>query len=420
MSGRLVTTEGPRPGRRGALAGAASYLLITAAVLLGWQILIQPLMQRAPVAAAVRIAPGSPQVLGRAAEAELAAGRIDNAALLARDALSRAPFDVRALRVAGLAEARSGREARANDILTLAGNWSLRDDPAHAWLVAYRLRRGDYASSFAHADTLARRREGELPQVFQLFTTAARTDPGRALPVVASLLTARPPWRTAYLNSLLGSAGGLQVSANLAILLQSGRAPLTNAELRQLYTNLLDKGLLDALIVVRQRLDRPPVTASAVTNGGFNDASAPEPFQWRLEQRAGLIAEVMPDDDHPDDPALRVDFDGYTPGLVAEQLLLLPPGLYRLTASARVETGDPADLIRWTMTCIPGDSRVLSAGAADRSVGWKSVAATFTIAPGCRGQFLRLETGAGNRRAAVAVWFDRVAVTPIRSAAKPD
>ena len=130
------------PRWRVGVEAVASYGLIVAAVVLGWQIAIQPLMQRAPAQLAIRVAPGSPLVLRRAAESELAARRIDNAAALSRDALVRSPFDVRALRVLGLTEARAGREDQADDILTLAGNWSLRDDPAHAWLVERRLRRG--------------------------------------------------------------------------------------------------------------------------------------------------------------------------------------------------------------------------------------------------------------------------------------
>ncbi|WP_298745490.1 hypothetical protein, partial [uncultured Brevundimonas sp.] len=134
------TDSSAAPRRRRVSAGdVVSHGLVVGAVVLGWQIALQPLIQRAPVEAAIRIAPGSPLVLRRAAESELAAGRTDTAAALGREALRRSPFNVPALRVVGLTEARAGREEAADDILTLAGNWSLRDDPAHAWLVERRL-----------------------------------------------------------------------------------------------------------------------------------------------------------------------------------------------------------------------------------------------------------------------------------------
>jgi hypothetical protein len=112
----------------------APYVLTALAIWLGWQIVTALVVQRAPPESAVRIAPGSAQALSRAAEAELIAERPDQAADLAILSLRAAPFDVRALRVLGLVRARTD-EAAADELLTLAGNWSLRDDPSHAWLM---------------------------------------------------------------------------------------------------------------------------------------------------------------------------------------------------------------------------------------------------------------------------------------------
>lgn len=405
-------------GRRfGTFADLAPYGLTVVAVLLGWQIVIQPVMQRAPSSIAIRLAPGSPIVLRRAAEAELSENRLDNAAFLARESLARAPFSARALRVVGLTEVRAGRLESADDILTMAGNRSLRDDPSHAWLVEYRLRQGDYASSFAHADTLVRRREDIRPQVFRLFTLAAVNDRERALPVVARLVAARPPWRQSYLDSLYTSTDGLQVAAALAVMLQSGPAPLTNVELRQFYMQLLDKGQLQAVRQVRERLNRPPAS-EGVTNGGFGDPAAPEPFQWRLGQHAGLIVEIVPDDLRPTDPALRVEYDGFSDSRIAEQLMFLAPGRHRLTAEARTEDGDPGARLAWTVTCAPGDREILAAPSTpSAATTWTPVSAEFTVPQDCPGQWLRLETRADDRKAPVVAWFDRVAVTSFSSQA---
>jgi hypothetical protein len=402
--------------KRGRLIDLAPYGLTVGAVLLAWQVAIQPLMQRAPAAIAVRIAPGSPMVLRRAAEEEFAAERPDNAAALARDALARAPFDVRALRVVGLTEARAGRATEADDILTLAGNWSLRDDPTHAWLVEHRLRRGDYASSFAHADTLVRRREDIRPQVFKLFTTAATHDRERALPVIARLLAARPPWRQSYLDSLYTSTEGLQAAASLAVMLQSGRAPLTNAELRQLYLQFLDKGQIEAVRTIRSRLNRPAGSA-AVTNGDFSDPGATEPFQWHLAQSAGVVVEIVPDDIRPANPALRVDYNGFSASRIVEQMMFLSPGPQRLTLEARVEAGDPATRLAWTVTCAPGDRRILLAPATPVTArDWTPYGVDFSVPANCPSQWLRLEALGGERHDQTTAWLDRVAIAKGRPA----
>ncbi len=401
--------------RRSIGAGeVASYGLIIGAVVLGWQMAIQPLIQRVPVEVAIRLAPGSPMVLRRAAETELAAGRTDNAAALGRDALVRSPFDVRALRVIGLTEARAGRNDAADELLTLAGNWSLRDDPAHAWLVERRLRRGDYASSFAHADTLVRRREDIQPQIFRLFTAAGAADPQRALPVVARLLAARPPWRMAYLGGLNQTPQGLQVAANLAVLLQSGRAPFTNDELQYFYNALVAAGGFEAIQTVRRRLNRPPLD-TAVTNGGFGDADHPGPFQWRLYEKAGIVAEIAADDLSPSNAALLVDYDGYATGTIAEQLTYLGPGAYRFTAAVRSETGSPAARLAWTLSCATGGGEKVSIPAVAPGTAtntWTNLSGRFEVPSACPAQWLRLETRAGDKRAPTAVWFDRIAISP--------
>ena len=401
--------------RRNAGAGdIASYGLVIGAVVLGWQIVIQPLIQRAPVEIAVRVAPGSPLALRRAAESELAAGRLDNAATLSRDALGRSPFDVRALRVLGLTEARVEREDAADDILTLAGNWSLRDDPAHAWLVERRLRRGDYASSFAHADTLVRRREDIQPQVFRLFTAAGTADPQRSLPVVARLLAAGPPWRPAYLASLNQTPQGLQVAASLAVLLQAGRAPFTNDELQSFYSALINAGGIESIQTVRVRLNRPPL-ATAVTNGGFDETDHPGPFQWRLYEKAGIVAEIAADDLNPSNAALRVDYDGYATGTVAEQLTYLTPGTYRFTAAVRSETGNPTARLAWTLSCATGGGQKVAVPTAAPTTAantWTNLSGRFQVPPGCPAQWLRLETRADDKRSPTAVWFDRVVISP--------
>ncbi|WP_426026905.1 tetratricopeptide repeat protein [Brevundimonas sp. TWP2-3-4b2] len=402
--------------RRIQVSEVASYVLTVGAVVLAWQMATQPIIQRAPVEIAIRIAPESPLVLRRAAEAELAAGRVDDAAALGREALGHSPFDVRALRVIGLTEARAERRDRADEILTLAGNWSLRDDPAHAWLVEHRLRRGDYASAFAHADTLARRREDIHPQLFRLFTVAAAEDPQRVLPVLTSLLAARPPWRSTFLSSLYDANGGLQVVASLAVLLQSSRAPLSTAELQEFYSQMMGRGQIEAIKTVRTRLNRPR-TDTAVTNGGFDDQTAPEPFQWSLIQKAGAVAQVIEDDTDRGNPALRVEYDGYATAIMARQQTFLSGGRYSLRTQSRTEAGEPTGRMEWTITCAPGGDRLASVPAVPATGAgnnaWVKSTVEFSVSTACPAQWLELRGLPLDRRAPMVVWFDRIAITPL-------
>lgn len=402
--------SGRRPGQGRRFAETAALALVASTIWLGWQVVREMAVQRLPVEQAIRLSPGSPVVLGRAAEAELAAERIDNADDLARQSLRRAPFNVQALRVLGLTTAEQGRKPQADDMLTLAGNWSLRDDPSHAWLMDYRLSRGDYGSAFAHADTLARRREDMRPQLFRLFTVAATTDP-RALPVLASLLAADPPWRATYLYELYQTEAGLGLAANLAIALQPARTPYSTSELAVLYLQLLSRNRLEAMAAVRNRLDRPKAEVPLV-NGNFDLLESPLPFEWRLFNASGAVAEILPDDVRGDS-ALRAQFGSYASAPLAEQLLQLEPGVYRLSGEARSEIGDSDARLAWAVTCFEtgsriGESRIVTPPG---ETGWKPFSFGFEVPTrGCSAQWIRLVPSPGDRRTTVVAWYDRLSI----------
>ena len=106
----------------------------------------------------------------------MSAGKAGAAQALARRALAAQPFNVEALRVIGLvAAARNGPES-ADQIMTLAGDWSLRDGPAQVWLFQQRLRHRDYGSAFAHADALLRQYSEVEAPLFKVIAAIAQAD----------------------------------------------------------------------------------------------------------------------------------------------------------------------------------------------------------------------------------------------------
>lgn len=379
------------------------------AVWLAWQVISAVLVSRGPPELALRVAPGSPLALRRAAESEWLAKRPDNARELAAMALQRAPRDARALRTYGLGLADEGQTERADELITLAGNWTLRDDQAHGWLVDRRLRQGNYGSAFAHADTLVRRREAAQPEVFRLFTASANADP-RAAAALVNLLDKRPPWRNAFMQSLFEDATQSALLATLAVGLQSTQAPLNASELEQLYNSLLKHGRLQGLSIVRGALQRPPLEP-AVADGGFPSGLQVFPFGWRLATEPGLTALVTNDDLAPDQTALRIDSDGFGRAVAVEQLLILKPGQRRFAVRYRVAAGAEPRM-RWTVTCHESGQQILrfdpSTTLRDR---WSQGSIAFERpAAGCEAQWLRLETTGGERRQAVVAWFDDIRV----------
>ena len=407
---------GPSGDRRNGSEAKGSQLLgyvcVAAAIWLGWEVVKVPVIDRTGAAIAIRLAPQSPEVLRAAAEEEFAQKRYDNARALSEESLSRAPFNVRALRVRGLVEAQGPNSERADSLLTLAGNWSLRDGPAHAWLTKYRLGKGDYGSAFGHADTLARRRGDIHPQIFNLFTTAALTDP-RSLPHLTRLLAAFPPWRPAYLNSLHARDDGDPLLAALAIGLQRSQRPFTASELGHLYRTWASEGRYQGIRYLRAELGRP-APGQAIVNANFSEDAAPEflPFQWRLTVAPGILAQITRDDLDQTGGALRVNYEGRKTSVLTEQLLVLDPGDHVLTGQRRFETPSEGGNVRWNVVCAEtgksiGTRTVEGAGVAEAV--WRNWSLTLNVpASACSAQWLRLEGTASDTPGKTVVWFDNL------------
>lgn len=381
------------------------------AIGLGWQIVQSNLTERLPPELAVRVAPGSAGALARAAEAALGDDRVADAESLSRASLQIAPFNVRALRVLGLARARSGATAQADQLITLAGNWSLRDDPSHAWLIEQRLKQGNYASAFSHADTLLRRREDTRDQLFKLYTEAAKLDQ-RAWSPLTRLLSEPPPWRSDYLRSLLTASEADALVLNLALSLEKSPHPLSEGDLQGIYENWIGENRYDAIRYLRTRL----APGALLTNGDFEQEQSAQrlPFDWEIPLSGGLSSEIRPDEAGPSNLALRVSHDGYTGGPAARQMLALSPGVYRLSARYRGSTSTQTQPPFTLSLYCAGSRQLIGRVGESQTTGdgeWKAVQGEIVAPPtACAAQWLLIEPAGAEGPSRSVFWVDDVAI----------
>lgn len=393
------------------LRRAAEYVVIALAVLLSWQMVVALLAERAPVQVAVAVAPTSSVALVRAAQSEFEAGRNDNAIELARQALHIAPFNARALSIVGRVHDRQGRTDAADQALTLAGNWTLRDDPTHAWLTYHRLRQGNYASAFAHAETLVRRGSGSEPRLFEMFTVAAEQPVGQV--ALLNALSAHPPWRGRYLSFLFARPGSDAILGALALNLERSAA-LSDQELGGLFATWLGAGRITAIRHVQARLGRPRLD-QGVWNGGFATGEGVYPLNWAISAAPGFSAYFGETGDASRGPALYAEYDGLGAGVIAQQLLLLEPGPAHINLSHRVSGDFGSSRVEWRMFCVEGDSVPIDWQDTENrdGSGWTDSTGRFTVpTKGCEAQWLQLTAVPGDRRRTVGVWFDDLSVAP--------
>jgi tetratricopeptide (TPR) repeat protein len=411
MTGERIATDGGRPGR---LPDVLIFILIATCVWSSWQIIRHAYAQIAPPLQAIRLNPDSPSALSKAAAQALAQGRPDQARRLATRSLAIQPFNVRALRVMGLVAEREGSPEQADRMITLAGNWSLRDGPAHSWLVRRRIAQQQIPSAMAHADTLLRRQPDLHGAFFEVLTRGALSGDRAAQGALIELVRREPPWRTAYLNALIRDPQTLGLAIALAASLRQGEGRFTEDETAQVYAAVAAINQPDILRRLRQEIEG--AEAPILTNGGFEQLVTPSPFSWRLRSGPGVLVEIA---DHPErgDPALHAYVNDLNQRMLAEQLLLLRPGRWRLSARFQVADGTLAERLAWSVFCQRDERRplvTLPVSAPAKNI-WEKRSIDFTVPPeGCGSQWLRLVAPAQDRREGTEVWLDDVELRPLR------
>jgi hypothetical protein len=123
-----------------------------------------------------------------------------------------------------------------------------------------------------------------------------------------------------------------------------------------------------------------PTPGALLHDAGFNDSSSPPPFNWDLGQSSVGLAERRRGS------GLHVIFYGSQGGPLVRQLLILPPGTYRLALRASGEVSGPQAL-SWSVTCDKSPTPLATFPMrVPGRYSWP-----FNIPPGCAAQWLQLD-----------------------------
>jgi hypothetical protein len=120
----------------------------------------------------------------------------------------------------------------------------------------------------------------------------------------------------------------------------------------------------------------PDVT---VYDGGFTDSTSRGPFNWTLTSSTVGLAEREPGG------RLHIIYYGQEDGLLAQQLILLPPGPYRLTMAVSGDLSRAAQAMNWSVRCDGSSKPFASVGLDAAARGW-----IFAVPPDCAAQWLEL------------------------------
>lgn len=326
----------------------------------------------------------------------------------ARAALRRAPYDVRALRVLGMAAQRRGDFPEAVRLMELGSSLSLRDSATQVWLFEQGIAQRRYRSAFRNADALLRRTPSASSAIFPAMIRATG-DPAAIGPLVETL-SYQPSWRPAFLVQLGARAPTSDAALQVLVGLSRGKRKPTTEELTTYFARMLADGRHEDSYRAWERIRGvKPGSARSVYDGEFNGAQGPAPFNWTITGGVGATIEVGDAPERPGDRALRVEYDGYSSPKLLWQMLVLTPGRYRLEGQSYAPAAQSDDRLVWIVQCTESGA-TLGRAPLVRSMDWKPFATTFEVPSDCGAQRLELQTEAGDRRVSIEAWYDKLRI----------
>lgn len=152
----------------------------------------------------------------------------------------------------------------------------------------------------------------------------------------------------------------------------------------------------------------PAGASGSIHSPDFTDTKAPPPFNWKLTVDSTGAAERLPAG------GLSIAYYDRNPGPLAEQLLTLAPGYYRVSADFE-RTGGTADNVRLRIACHGSGTLLGEAAFTAERPGRNRISLGFSVPPSnCRGQVLAITGVASEARGETQLQIVRVELAGIR------
>jgi len=273
--------------------------------------------------------------------------------------------------IEGAMAEQAGRGQAAERLLIAARDRDPRTRGARFLLADRFIRTGRIAAGLIEMHALVSLQSRGL-EAFEPAVAAYARAPG-AVPQLKLFFADVPRMEATVLSILAANAA----NADLVLALASGRRAPGPDWRGTLVSALVDSGQYTRAYGTWARLSRVPPNRG-LFNPAFAKVDAPAPFNWAFPQSSEGVAE-------PDGKGgLDVLYYGRAKAVLANQLLLLPAGRYRLAMAVEGAGGDGA--VRWVLRCAKGDQQL-----ADLPLRSGAIAASAIIPKTCEAQWLELQ-----------------------------
>lgn len=288
-----------------------------------------------------------------------------------------------------------GDVASAERLLLAAVRRNPRAPAARFLLADLYIRENRIAEAMRELAALDRRL-GRVSADFAPAMASFLQQPG-ALPQVGPVLEQNPALREAVLAQLVTNKGTGPMLLALARPGDQRQPWFTTA-----FERFLAEGDVGGARTLYARAVGPLPQAQL---GDWAPGPPPDPLSWRFPAGKGGAAEPSPGG------PLRLVYYGREEAVLAERLLLLAPGRYRL--GQRLEGRVPAGAFEWRLTCLEGNRTL-----ATLSVRGGRGQGDWLVPAGCPAQKLQLVGRPGDVPVTVNVTLSDLALSPVGGASR--
>jgi tetratricopeptide (TPR) repeat protein len=300
------------------------------------------------------------------------------------------PLAPGALSLYGAALARLGKTGRAEKIFRVAAKHLPTDLVAHRWLYERALQAGSLSEALEELDILLRGHPKLTSAIGASVQALIGTAPAAEVEF-ARLLSTAPPWRESMLSHLAINVKDSDILVRLYGRLRTS-APPSDAEMRFYIDRLVRDRLFDQAYLAW--LDHlPPKRLSELSllyNSQFRHPISNLPFDWRVASERGVSVKVSLDEERP---TLNVEFYGSRVSFpVITHLIMLPPGEYIFSGSAKMENFENERGLRWRIYCADSGDSLAATDLLSGTMPWRSFGVKFSVPSAtCAAQWLVLE-----------------------------
>lgn len=256
-------------------------------------------------------------------------------------------------------------------------------------LLTYYVRVERYDAALFEINALLRNNEtlsrAILPELTKLIAS------GRGREALAKLLAEEPEWRPDFLRALTDrKANPTKVRALYEAIREKKRRGSLDLERQALFETYVAAGQFAKARSEWLQTIRPNLRAgnAYIFDTHFKGLKGIQPFVWSFRDTEAGRADIA-----KNDQAGYLDvslFGGAAAGL-AEQVLALPPGAYRLSSSGSSDSGIKSGRLFWRVTCLPSDREIAVLDLAKvQPTPTRFTALVNVPANGCEGQKLSL------------------------------